>query len=171
MPTLYDAEGNEIEIPDNLDDLRNQASEGAKAAKKLAVAEARIAEIEVKERESALSKAFTEAGLEPTWAKWYEGDPDPEAAKAWAQAEGFPIKEPETEPKPETKETVAAAAASQHKAFVPTAGGTAVVGQAVTMEEIKEAIFRGDDSFIEQVAAEEAANPGRIAFHHPELLG
>ena len=162
---LSDEQEPQREQPLPVKDLRVQVKEAnrrARAAAKVREAlEAELAEARSEKRTADLHAAFREAGLPEATAGLYpqDGESTTEAVAAFAEQHGLtPAREPE--PQPEARPVRGFGA--------PTWGQSPQLRPPTSMDDIEEAIKRGDDSFIERVAAEEAAHPGRIQFRHPD---
>lgn len=141
---------------DEIDRLKDQLKEAKKREKEFEVLQAKVGEMETEKRKVTLESVFEKAELNPSWGEWYPSDAEvsPEKVKEWAESKGL-------------------ARPSEAPVHQPLAGtGTpAGTGQSpVSMDDIMAAIKRGDDAFVERVAAEEADRPGRIAWKHPDQL-
>jgi hypothetical protein len=137
------------------EEIERRDKEIGKAQKALREKEERVAFFETRDKEQAKAKAFSDAGLNPAWAKWFPADQevDAEKAKEWATTEGL----------------LAAAAAEESEkppqGFVtPTMQGTPSAGKAKITEAELDKLMKTNPT-----AAVELANKGLVEWSEKTL--
>jgi len=170
-----DVDSLDASVPANFISLRNYAKKLEKELKaergKGKEMETKLQTFEQTAREMTVKDAAREAGLT---AKNLEDlfklrpDADVEAVATYAEALGIvkPEAPADGEPAPEGEPAAPAPAA----AFVP-APGSSLPAKAITSEDLKAALLRGDDAFLQRAAAEASRDPSRLALKHEALIG
>ncbi len=167
MPTLYDADGNEVEIPDNIGDLRSQVETLTKEVRDLSKENKGLKDevlpVRADRRKAAVEGAFTEAGVsDPRAIKVFMAtNPDTELSAetiaAFADEYGFgpePAAEPNPQPKVETPTPY------QPVTDAPAVGGQTMIPEAEYIRLMS----------TEPARAKQYFNAGLVEWKRPDLM-